>query len=261
MSCHTSTFIKVSGSLLLLAGIFTFLSAQTGYEIAKSVDERPEPKDMKSDMTMILTNSKGQTRTSTLRMVSKDGGKKQILWFISPADDKGVSFLKIEHDDKDDELRLWLPAFKKVRRISANKKSEAFMGSDLSYEDMTNRDLDENDYQLLKDDELILENHCYVLQTIPRGEAESEYSKHVTWIAKDGMYPVKEESYDSGGKLLKAKTFLYKKDGDYWVPSEIYVENIQKIHNTRLNFENIRLDTNVDDGLFQEKNLKRIPRD
>jgi len=109
--------------LLLFTSIFTFLYAQSGYEIAKSVDERREPKDMKTDMTMVLTNSKGQTRTSTLRTVNKDGGEKQILWFVSPADDKGVSFLKIEHDDKDDELRLWLPAFKKVRRISSNKKS------------------------------------------------------------------------------------------------------------------------------------------
>jgi len=232
---------------------------QTGYDVAKSVDERPEPADMKTDLTMILTNSKGQTRTSTLRLINDDGGKKQMRWLLSPADDKVVSFLKIEHDDQDDELRLWLPAFKKVRRISSNKKSEAFMGSDLSYEDMTNRELNENDYELLKEDEVVLNIPCFVIQTVPKPIAESEYSRHVTWIAMDGRYPVNEESYDHAGKLLKSKTFIFKKQNDFWIPTEIYVENIQKTHNTRLNFKNIHIDTGVDDDLFQEKNLKRLP--
>src|SRR5210317_2177758 len=103
-----------------------YLFGQTGYEIAKAADERENPKDVTTDLTMLLTNKKGRTRTSTLHSVSMDNAEKQIIWFLAPADDKGVAFLKIEHEDADDEMRLWLPAFNKVRRISSKKKADSF---------------------------------------------------------------------------------------------------------------------------------------
>jgi hypothetical protein len=133
--------------ITLLALLFiTVLRGQSGYDIAKMMDERKQPTDMTSKTTMVLTNSKGKTRTSIIFSQLVDSGNKQILWFLAPADDKGVAFLKIEHDDKDDEMRMWLPAFNKIRRISSKKKGDSFMGSDLSYEDMTSRDLDENEF-------------------------------------------------------------------------------------------------------------------
>ena len=85
----------------------------TGDELVQKMEDRVTPIDSKVDMVMTLTNKKGKTRSSSLRSITKNDGAKQIIWFLSPADDKGVSFLKIEHDDKDDEMRMWLPAFKK----------------------------------------------------------------------------------------------------------------------------------------------------
>ncbi|MFQ6606317.1 MAG: outer membrane lipoprotein-sorting protein [Fidelibacterota bacterium] len=232
---------------------------QTGYEIAKMVDDRKEPADMTADLTMVLTNSKGKTRTNIIHTVSKDGGKKQIIWFLSPPDDRGVAFLKIEHQDREDEMRLWLPAFKKVRRISAKKKGDAFMGSDLSYEDLTNRDLEENEYRRLED-ETIQGKECYVLEVIPKPEAQSTYSRHVSWIVKTDLTILKEESYDRSGRLKKKKAFQYTKLKSYHLPKEIFVEDVQKKHTTRLTFDHMEVDTGVKASLFQEKNLKRLPR-
>ena len=96
-----------------------------------------------------------------------DNNAKQIIWFLEPKDDRGVAFLKIEHDKKEDEMRMWLPAFKKVRRISAKKKGDAFMGSDLSYEDLSSRDLDENEYER-HDDEKWENREFFVLKTIQK---------------------------------------------------------------------------------------------
>jgi outer membrane lipoprotein-sorting protein len=255
----------ITKMILSFVIITTFLpqiiSAQTGMDIAKLSYDRPEPNDMTSDLSMVLTDSKGRTRESTLHVMTQSGGEKQIIWFLAPADDRGVSFLKIEYDDKDDEMRLWLPAFKKIRRISSKKKSEAFMGSDMSYEDMTNRDLEDNEYTLLKTNEIVNEIKCYVIETKPKKELRSEYSHHISWIAKDGLYPVKEESYDRSGKLLKEKMFFSTRINDYFILTELYVENVQKNHNTRLTFQNVILDTGIGDSMFQEKNLTRIPRD
>ena len=236
----------------------TFVFGQTGSEIAKMVDEKPTPKDMSNKTNMILTNSKGKSRTNTMASKSMDGNKKQIIWFLDPKDDKGVAFLKIEHDDKDDEMRMWLPAFKKVRRISSKKKGDSFMGSDLSYEDMSNRDMSENEYVRL-DDETVNEIECYVLEIMPKKEAKSTYSKHISWIAKEGLYGVKENSFDKRGELKKRKVFNFQKLKEYHVIERVFVEDIQKNHTTEVTFSEVKVDSGIDKKLFQEKNLKRIP--
>ncbi|MEE8340631.1 MAG: outer membrane lipoprotein-sorting protein, partial [Candidatus Neomarinimicrobiota bacterium] len=200
--------------------------SQTGYDIAKQIDEKTEPKDLKTNLTMVLTNKKGRTRTSTLRSVAKDDSKKQIIWFLAPADDKGVAFLKIEHEGEDDEMRLWLPAFNKVRRISSKQKADSFMGSDMSYEDMTSRELNEYTYKLTGS-EKIDDSEYYILESIPNPELESTYSKHIAWISKSDYLVMKEESYDNSGRLLKVKLLKYKRLKEYDVPEEMYVENVQ----------------------------------
>ena len=233
--------------------------SQTGFEIAKMVDERPTPMDMSNKTKMILTNSKGKSRSNAMISKSMDGNKKQLIWFLEPKDDKGVAFLKIEHDDKDDEMRMWLPAFKKVRRISSKKKGDAFMGSDLSYEDLSSRNLDENDYNRL-DDEMVEGKDCYVLEIIPGKEAKSSYSKHVSWIEKSSLMGVKEESYDKRGRLKKVKEFTFQILKDYHVIKRVFVKDVQKTHTTEVTFSDVQVDSGIDKNLFQEKNLKRLPQ-
>jgi len=254
--------MKTLKKTLLLGLVLTLpmgLFAQTGYEIAKAMEDKASPKDMKSNMTMVLTNKQGKTRESTIRSISADDNRQQIIWFLSPADDKGVAFLKIEHTDKDDEMRLWLPAFKKVRRISSKKKADSFMGSDLSYEDMTSRELDEYTYEL-KGEKTVDGIDCHILESIPKEGVTRTYKRFVTYVSKADLVGILDEAYDMRDQLLKRRVMKYTKQKSYDLPLEIYVENVQKQHSTRLKFTNIEVDTGVEEDLFQEKNLKRMPR-
>ena len=239
--------------------IISLLFGLTGDELALQMENRKTPADFKVDLVMTLINKKGKTRTSSLRSITKDDGAKQIIWFLSPADDKGVSFLKIEHDDKDDEMRMWLPAFKKVRRISAKKRSDSFMGSDLSYEDMSTRQLDEFNFNILGN-EIYQDVSCHLLESTPKEHIRTEYSRHITWVDSTLLIPLKEESYDKSGILFKEKYFSYTVIKDYQILTEIWVTNIQKNHTTSLTFENIELDSGVEDNLFHERYLKRLPK-
>ena len=237
--------------------ITSFIFSNPGLEIAKQIENRPQPKDMKSILEMNLINKKGKQRKSSLKSFIKDGGKKQIAWFLSPADDKGIGFLKIEHDKKDDEMRIYLPAFKKIRRISSKKKSDSFMGSDLSYEDLSNRNINDNTYNLLGN-EVIDDQDYHILEIKPKKNTNSEYSKHIAWINKSNILPFKEDSYDKSNKLLKQKYFHFTKINDYYVIDTIKVFNVQKNHNTVLTFKDIKINSNINDNIFQEKNLKRL---
>ena len=250
---------KMKQSFLLLVVFISAGFSQTGREIAVMVDESPSPKDMSNETTMVLTNSKGKSRTNKMLSKSVDGSEKQITWFLEPKDDKGVAFLKIEYSDRDDEMRMWLPDFKKIRRISSKRKGDSFMASDLSYEDLTSRELDKHEYER-KEDETIDGVECYVIEVIPTAKAESSYLKHKSWINKSTLNLVKEESFDKRGELIKRKKFSHKKVKQYYVMSQIFVENVQKKHTTKVTFDKVEVDVGVKPALFQEKNLKRLPR-
>ena len=241
---------------MIVAG---WVFALTGDELAQQMDSRKKPSDSKVDFLMTLINKKGKSRSSSLHSIMKNDGKKQITWFLSPANDKGIAFLKIEHDERDDEMRIWLPAFKKIRRISAKKRSDSFMGSDMSYEDLSSRQLDEFTFTLIRQ-EVYDSISCHLLESIPKKHIRSEYSRHITWVDSIFFIPLKEESYDKSDQLLKEKKFSYTKIKDFQILTEIHVTNMQKNHSTHLKFENIELDTGVQDALFHERHLKRMPQ-
>mgnify|MGYP001237113537 CR=1 FL=1 len=245
---------KISIYFIVINWIFGI----NGTELAEKIDQRKTPIDSKVDLIMTLTNKKGKSRESSLRSILKNDGEKQIMWFLSPAEDKGVAFLKIEHDNKDDEMKIWLPAFDRVKRIAARKRSDNFMGSDMSYEDMSSRQL--NEYIFKNIGENIYDSTlCHLLESIPKKNIKTEYSRHLTWVHPDLFLPLKEESYDKNGNLLKEKYYNYYHINDYDVLSEIYVINVQTNHSTNLKFKNIELDTGIKDKIFHEMYLKRMP--
>jgi len=236
--------------------------SMTGIELAQEMKDRPQPDDIQSNSSMLLINKKGKKKNLLLISKSKDDSKKQMIWFLEPKDDYGISFLKIEKDEGDDFMNMWLPAFKKFRRISSQKKSDSFMGSDLSFEDMTNRDVDDYRYKILdnnascfKDDEI---KKCYILESIPNDKS-SEYSKHVSWVDKENYLSYKEESYDKDKILLKKKTIRYSMIDNYSIMDELFVENIQKNHSTLLTVSAIKINLGFTDDIFHTKTIKRMP--
>ena len=91
-------FIKI----ILLSILFNSAFNMTAIELVDLIDNRPIPNDIKSLNTMKIINKKGREKNLELITKSKDNSERQMKWFISPPDDKGMSFLKIEYDDKDD---------------------------------------------------------------------------------------------------------------------------------------------------------------
>ena len=232
--------------------------SQSGRDIAEMIENRPAPEDLINQTVMILTNSKGKTRTHKMISKSKNGSEKQIIWFFEPKDDRGIAFLKIEHDNRDDEMRMWLPAFKKVRRISSKKKSDSFMGSDLSFEDLSNRRLNSNDYKRLEDAKW-LGIDCYVLETVPKKESKSNYVRHVSWIDKNHMNILKEQSFNKKNKLEKEKHFSYETRGKYQLIKKVSVKNLLKKHATEITFSDIVINSGISDKIFNDISLRRLP--
>ena len=249
--------------VIILLFISNYCFSMTGLDLAQLIDSRMKPNDIKSINTMVLTNKKGKIKTLKLISMSKDDSKKQMIWFLEPKDDYGISFLKIEHDEEDDYMNMWLPGFKKFRRISSQKKTDSFMGSDLSFEDMTNRELNEYEYILEEENVDCTGNNtfggCFKLISKPK-DINSEYSYHITWVTKDNYLSVMEYSYDKNEILLKQKYIEFNKIEDYYVMSKLSVQNVQKNHKTILTIDKININLGYEDAIFHTKTLKRIPQ-
>ncbi|MBI45226.1 MAG: hypothetical protein CMG66_03570 [Candidatus Marinimicrobia bacterium] len=246
--------MKIIITLLFINYIF----ALEGLELAQLVDSRKTPQDIKSTNTMILTNKKGKTKTLELMSISKDNSEKQMIWFLKPAKDKGISFLKIEYEDQDDFMTMWLPGFSRFKRIKSSQKSDSFMGSDLSFEDLTNRTISDYTYKIIEYNE---SEKWYQLESIPK-EMESEYSKHITKILEieKGIFlAIEEHSYDKENQLLKTKKFDFQNIDSYYIMNKLEVKNVQKNHSTLLTVNDISLNNNYEDSKFIQRSLKIIP--
>jgi len=244
--------------VLLLFILSSALFSMTGIELATLVDSRLKPIDIKSTNTMKLIDGGEIKKTYELITKSKDNSKKQMIWFLLPAKNKGTAFLKIEHENQDDFMTMWLPGFRSDKRIRASEKSDSFMGSDLSFEDLTNRELLDYEYKIVEKN---IEDNWYKLESIPLG-IDTEYSKHITKIAEveEGVFiAMEEESFDKENQLLKTKLFSFVKIGTYYVMDRLEVKNVQENHSTLLTVNEISLDNNFEDSMFIVRNLKKRP--
>jgi len=202
----------------------------TGYQVMERVDNRVVPVDATMLTKMKLIDKRGKARERTIKTY-RYGDDKQIMWFLTPANIKGSSFLRISYDDRDDDMWLYLPSFGKVRRIASHAKKGSFMGSDFTFEDMGDRKLDDYAYKLLGE-EKVGDKECRVVESVPHENVATDYSKIVSWVWKDADAAVKEEFYDKRGTLKKIKLMEFIKVDTYWMIQTMSMENLKSKHKT-----------------------------
>ena len=255
----TLKFSLIAVAILLIAGLSAKAQKLTGRDIVEKAYNLPTGDDMTSELTMTLINKSGQTRVRKIKQFTKDFGsvEKSIMFFISPADVKNTSFMNWSYDsDKPDDQWIYLPALKKVKRISSDSKSDYFMGSDFTYDDLGDRKLDADVHTLLRE-ENIEGKDCYVVESVSKDE-DYMYSKTITWIRKDNFVGVKKEFYDEDGELLKTLSIKnVEKISGFWTITKSEMNNIQKNHKTIIGLSNIRINSGVPASKFSERMMMR----
>ncbi len=155
---------------------------EKGLAIAKEADARDAGfKDFIADMKMILRNKHGQesVRIIRIRTFEVDGdGDKSLSVFDNPRDVKGTAFLTFTHKFRDDDQWLYLPALKRVKRISSRNKSGSFMGSEFAYEDIASQEVEKYTYKWIKD-EVYDGQECFVTERYPVDKKNSGYTRQV----------------------------------------------------------------------------------
>ena len=239
----------------------------TPEQIAKKSFETSKVSDSTSESTFRLINASGQERVrqthgSTLLIPGTTDNQRLVI-FDSPADVKGTKTLLIEHSKGDDDMWIYLPAMKKVRRLVATNKKDSFVGTDFSYGDVIGHRVEDWTHKLIKE-EVIDGKKCWVIESIPvRPEVASNsgYSKRVGWIDQESFVAVKGESFDLNSQLLKKFTArkIEKVDAknSKWQAMELIAENVQSGHKTILEFKNYKAGVGVKSEIFTSRSLER----
>jgi predicted RND superfamily exporter protein len=219
----------------------------------------------RSRVTMTLRNGQGQERIrdseNLTRLQPGSSDNQRVVRFSSPADVKGTAILLVEHSKSDDDMWIYLPALKKVRRLVASNKKDSFAGSDFSYGDVIGHQPSDWTHKLTGSEEFGAED-CYVVESIPATPAVRDstgYSKRNTWVSKSHFSTVKFMAWDTENQLLKEATYSEFRQGDKpdrWVAMRIQAKNIQTGHQTNLIFRDYRIEADIPPQSFSASALE-----
>jgi len=156
-----------------------------------------------------------------------------------------------------DDQWLFLPALKRVKRISSANKSGPFVGSEFAFEDFTALELNKYDYTWLREEALDgVQND--VVERTPRYE-NSGYSRQVSWVDQDVYQVRKVEFYDRRGDLLKTLVLTdYREYDGVWRAQRMEMVNHQTGKSTDLIYGDYEFNVGVTDADFVKGRLTRL---
>ena len=238
-------------------------SEQKGYDIAKASDKSDNGfRDSTATAKMILTNKAGQSTTRemqflTLERTSDKVGDKSISIFSTPADIKGTAVLSHAKIKDNDDQWIYLPAAKRVKRISSSNKSGPFVGSEFAYEDITAQELGKFSYKWLKT-EACGNAKCELIERIPIYK-NSGYSRQLVWINTKTKQSEMIHFFDRAKNHVKTLTFSgYKKYGKIWRWNKMNMVNHRNGKSTELVFSEWKFATGLRDRDFKSSALKNL---
>jgi len=218
--------------------------------------------DVSADMVLTTTTrsetgvgeTKRQVVTSAARRV--EGRMHSLTRFFEPPSVAGMKVLTVQGGKGEgDDISLYLPKLKRVRKVAKSQRGESFMQTDFNYADLGSTGGAGEDSFVRKPDTKVDSHDVYVLA----GQAgpDSPYGSITAYVDKETYVPVKVEYTDKAGKPLKVFRVLeMRKFKDRFFSSKSLMENLQTGSQTTL--EVVRLEeSKLGEDAFTERALER----
>jgi outer membrane lipoprotein-sorting protein len=236
--------------LLVIIAFFASVLNATSQEAKTILDNMDKiifsPKDKQGKVTIILTDKAGKEKVREAIMMQK-GRDKKLYRYTKPESQAGIATLSLPGD----VMWLYMPAFEKPKKISMLSKSQAFTGTDFSYEDMVTIPYADRYSPVI----LNSEKDAWVLQLTPKS-TKSDYSKIILRVNKTYGYPITMEFYNTKGKKFKDASYRYEKAGKYWNAAEVVMKDLDKTHTTKILLTDVKFDQGLSDDVFVVEKLK-----
>jgi outer membrane lipoprotein-sorting protein len=238
----------------LVAAWLLFTSAvlaQDARQIVAESENRSRSKSQQYEGTLevIAASNKVSLKRWEYRRIGSYGTSKAILRFTAPAEVKGVALLIVNHTDRASDQWMWTPAIERDRRIATQDRSTRFFGTDFSFEDLEERDVDQFDYKLAGED-MVEGAPCWKIESKPKESKSSQYTSSLVWVRKDNYVVARVEDYTKD-KLIRSIHYsdIQSVDG-IWTPRTMEVYDANRKSRTVLKLEKLEYNVPMKDEDF-----------
>jgi outer membrane lipoprotein-sorting protein len=228
-------------------------------QLMTRVEERDDGKDQISTVTLEIQPKKGTKRLRRFVLQRKEypGLTKLVTFFLAPTDVRDAAFMVWDKRGADDQRWLYLPAVGQVRRLAASDSRQSFFGSDFVYEDLTNRDPELDTHEMVGAQKVDAWD-CVVVESKPKEARGLDFVRFRSWVWKDDPIVVRQEYFDSSGKVVRRfQAHSLKKTDGVWTWHHGTMWNLTSGSRSRFELSDVQYNKGVPDERFAESQLSR----
>jgi hypothetical protein len=225
-------------------------------KIVEEAQKRAESKSQRYEGLLQTFDENGRTSQKrwTYDRLGANGRSKVVIRFTEPAEVRGVALLIVNYPDRASDQWMWTPALERDRRIALQDRSTRFFGTDFSFEDLEERDVDQHNYRLLGE-EAIDGAMCWKIESTPR--RESQYSKSQMWIRKDTYAWARVDSFIGTQVVRRLQLSDFANVQGIWTAQETRMTDLRRGTITRLRLDKIEYNLPMRDEDFTVQRLRR----
>jgi outer membrane lipoprotein-sorting protein len=232
--------------------------AESARQIVEEVQKRTDAKSHRYEGLLQVFDAKGTIADKrwTFERLGSHGNSKAILRFTAPAEVKGVALLVVNHPDRASDQWMWTPAIERDRRIALQDRSTRFFGTDFSFEDLEERDVNQFDYTILGE-EPIDGAACWKLQSTPKEAKSSQYTRSIVWIRKDRYTFERFENYIKDQVARRLTYSDYQNVEGIWTARQMEMADLRRGSRTRLTLDKLAYNVPLKEEDFTLQALRR----
>ena len=232
--------------------------AQDARQIVTESQNRARSKSQRYEGTLevIGSSNKVSLKRWVYDRVGSYGASKVVLRFTAPPEVKGVALLIVNHSDRASDQWMWTPAIERDRRIALQDRSTRFFGTDFSFEDLEERDVDQYGYKMAGDDNVDGAS-CWKIESKPKQAKSSQYTSSLLSIRKDNYVVAQIENYSKDKLVRRIHYSDIQKVDDIWTPRTVEVYDAGRGSRTILKLEKLQYNLPMKDEDFTLEALRR----
>ena len=192
----------------------------------------------------------------TFERLGAHGQSKSVLRFTAPAEVKGVALLVYNHPDRASDQWMWTPAIERDRRIALQDRSTRFFGTDFSFEDLEERDVDQYDY-VLQGEEAVDGAPCWKIESTPKKTKSSQYTRSIVWIRKDNYAFARVESYIKANLVRRLNYSKIENVSGFWTGRVMEMSDLTRGSRTRLTLDKLQYNVPLKEEDFTLQAIRR----
>ena len=243
---------------LLHALLLAAAAGQDARQIMQESQRRATARSQRyeGDLEVVAANSKVTRKSWQSIRLGSSGNSKAVIRFTAPAEVKGVALLVVNHPDRSSDQWMWTPAIGRDRRIALQDRSTRFFGTDFSFEDLEERDVDQYDYSLTGQ-EAIDGAPCWRIEARARKGKVSQYSYSRVWVRQDNYVPAQYENYIKDQLARRLRQSQIENVQGIWTPRLLEMHDLRRNSHTILRIEKLEYNLALKEDEFTLQALRR----